>query len=479
LIENNNHWLLSAVQNFPSSVAVEYEDRNYTYAEIYEMVIKTLRSLRACGIKSDSKVGLLTKNQFNFFLLVNALWLCGAIVIPLNYRLTPNELNDLLKKIKPDILLHDSNAELLGTEFPAIEVESLLLNDAEEEPITHQFIPSRPAVIMLTSGSSGMPKGIVHTFDTIYRSVLSFSEFFKPAFKSRWLASLPFYHIGGFMILCRSLILQHKIKLLQDPSFESVKKILKEETFDFLSLVPTQLKILIDENFRPVAKTIFLGGAPAEFKLLSRALDAGWNIVKVYGSTETCSMVAALEVRKHSDKIASSGKPLPGCKIVIIQDGKELPAGESGEIYVNSLSNFIGMKYPEEIYRTEKYFRTGDWGFIDKDGFLYVEARRDDIIITGGENVSSREVLNALLALEYTKDAYVFPENDDKWGSRISSAVVIKKNYSIDENRIKDDLRSILSSFKIPKKIYFLTEIPRNEMGKINFEKLLKLLNQV
>ncbi|MGK9476257.1 o-succinylbenzoate--CoA ligase [Melioribacter sp. OK-6-Me] len=479
MIENNNHWLLSAVQNFPSSVAVEYEDRNYTYTEIYETVTKILRSLQTCGIKSDSTVGLLIKNQFNFFIIVNALWLSGAAVIPLNYRLTPNELNELLKKIKPDILLHDSNVELLEIDIPSIEVESLFLNNAGEESIAHQFNSSRVAVIMLTSGSSGMPKGIVHTFDTIYKSVLSFSEFFDPAEESRWLASLPFYHIGGFMIFCRSLILRHKIKLLQDPSFESVKKILKEESFDFLSLVPTQLKILIDENFRPVAKTIFLGGAPAEFELLSRALDAGWNTVKVYGSTETCSMVTALEIRKHRDKIASSGKPMPGCEIVIMQGDKELPAGESGEIYVNSLSNFIGTKYPEEIYRTGKYFRTGDWGFIDKDGFLYVEARRDDIIITGGENVSSREVLTALLALEYIKDAYVFAESDQKWGKRISAVVVIKKNFEINETKIKDDLRTFLSSFKIPKKFYFLSEIPRNEMGKINLKKLLKLLNQM
>ncbi|MGK9369267.1 o-succinylbenzoate--CoA ligase [Melioribacter sp. Ez-97] len=479
MTKKNNHWLLSAVRNSPDSIAVEYEGRQYTYGEINERVTNIVRSLNSIGIKEGSKVALLSKNQLDFFLIVNALWYAGAVVIPINYRLAEKESAELIKNIKPDLLLCDDKAVESEEDIPAIRIDSIFHNKTGEEIKPAPFDSSKPAAIILTSGSSGKPKGIIHTFDTIYNSALSFSEFFHPAEESRWLASLPLYHIGGFMILCRALLLKHKIMLMPEPSFEHTKKLLKEETFDFLSLVPTQLKILIDENIRPAAKTVFLGGAAAESRLVNRVLEYGWNIVKVYGSTETCSMVAALEARKHKDKIASSGRPMPGCQIAIMQDDKFLPPGERGEICIKSPSNFVGTFYPEETYRTEEYFRTGDIGFLDNEGFLYVEGRRDDIIITGGVNVSSADVLNGLTKLEYISDAYVFAEQDEKWGSRISAAVVVGKNYEISEANIKEDLKSFLASFKIPKKIYFLPKIPRNEMGKINPEKLFKLLNQV
>ncbi|AFN74682.1 O-succinylbenzoate-CoA ligase [Melioribacter roseus P3M-2] len=479
MIGNDNHWLLSAVQNSPDSAAVEYDGHYYTYAEIYETVANIARSLKTLDIKEGSKAAVLAKNQLNFFLLVNAIWISGAVVIPINYRLTENESAELLKNIKPDILIYDSNPVGLDKDIPSVEAEFLFQNNPDKEYTAARFDSSRHAVIILTSGSGGKPKGIVHTFDTIYNSVFSFSEFFNPSEQSRWLASLPLYHIGGFMILCRALLLRHQIKLLPDPTFDRIKKILQEETFDFLSLVPTQLKTLLDENFNPVAKTVFLGGAPAEAGLVNRATELGWNIVKVYGSTETCSMVTALEVYKRRDKINSSGKPMPGCQIAVMQNDKFLPAGECGEIYVKSPSNFVGIFHPERIYRSEEYFRTGDIGFFDNEGFLYVEGRRDDIIITGGVNVSSGEVLKALTKLEYISDAYVFAERDEKWGSRISAAVVVKKDYDIAGTKIKNDLKSLLASYKIPKKLYFLSEIPRNEMGKINLEKLSKLLNQV
>jgi O-succinylbenzoic acid--CoA ligase len=337
---------------------------------------------------------------------------------------------------------------------------------------------------MFTSGSSGKSKAVVHTFESLFESVKSTDSFADLSAEDIWLASLPLYHIGGFMILVRSLITGSSVVFPDSLEYKDILHAIHKFLPSHISIVPTTLLRLLNENVHPNAnlKYVFLGGGPSEKQLILDAVNQGWPIVKVYGSTETCSMITALLPNEIKDKLESAGKVLDENKIKIMSMNKNDPdgftnIGEVGEIIVSVKSLF--KEYYNDQESTSQsiqngWFYSGDFGWIDKDGYLFVESRREDLIITGGENVSANEVETAIKSHPSVKDAFVFALQDKTWGQIICAAIV-SNDFGADE--IKDFLKTKTAAYKIPKRFFFMEKIPRNELGKVTRAVILKQLN--
>ncbi len=238
--------------------------------------------------------------------------------------------------------------------------------------------------------------------------------------------------------------------------------------------MPTTLDSLLKENVSPNKnlKYVFLGGGPSQTELITEAVKKSWPIVKVYGSTETCSMITALHPDEIKSKSDSSGKLIGQNKIKIMSKNKN----DFGEVAVFSKSLFKEY-YNDQSTTNNKlkngWYLTGDFGRIDNEDYLYIESRRDDLIISGGENITSYEVESAIKKHPFVKDVFVFALQDKTWGQIVCAAIV---SETISEDVIKDFLKEKIASYKIPKRFFIVNEIPRNEMGKANRTELLKQL---
>lgn len=475
VIENKCHWLPEIAKHNQNGYALYTEQRVYTCKEYLKEVNYAASFLSSEGIEKNSRIGILYRHNYNFPIIINALWLLGAVPVPLNTRLTDTELLAQVHLAGIDHLVVDeyfSNA-LAGYDNP---VKTIFSDHRKNElPVSERapFNPDSIALIMFTSGSSGTPKAVVHTFASLYSSVNLFGFFAAPNKDDVFLSSLPLYHIGGFMVFIRALLCGCGAAFPESLQFEDIADALENFNPSVISIVPTTLERLLTSGTKPNPKLkyLFTGGGPAPSELILKAYNSGWPVVKVYGSTETSSMVAALKPDELKDRPESAGFPLAGVELKSI----------NGILCIKSPSLFSGYlnnKAETDLKLTQGWYNTGDFASLDKEGFLYIESRREDIIITGGENVSAAEVEWVLKKYAPVEDAYVFSLNDDKWGQVVCAALQPAEGETIDEEEIKDYLRGILSSFKIPKKFFFPGKLPRNEMGKINRQALLNLISK-
>jgi O-succinylbenzoic acid--CoA ligase len=222
-----------------------------------------------------------------------------------------------------------------------------------------------------------------------------------------------------------------------------------------------------------------LGGGFINQRLVFDAISDGWNIIKVYGSTETSSFVSSISGEEIYDKPKSVGTAVKPNQIMIVNESRfQIPWGEVGEIAVSSPAVMKG--YYNDVDETEKkiedgFYYTGDMGFVDADNYLFIEARRTDLIVTGGENVNPNEVEKRLIEHPEIVDAAVFPLTDDDWGEIVAAAIILKnEKNSIELNELREFLKDDLAGFKIPKKLFVEKELPRNELGKILRSKLIE-----
>lgn len=477
-ISNKGHWLIEQASKCPNNKAIQTKLDFITYQKFFKESNLTANYLQTSGVEKNDHVGILYTHSYKFFVIVNALWFIGAIPVPLNTRKTTNEIEDEIHLADIKFLIVDDllKSQLSSLNFKNIlDVNVIKIHETRDHNFKIQnskFIIHNSALIMFTSGSTGNPKAVVHTFQSLYESVLALYSFAELSTDDTWLASLPFYHIGGFMILVRSLIAGSSIVFPTSPKFEDISQTIKQTNPTFVSLVPTILDRLIKGNIFPNKnlKYVFLGGGPLQNELIIEAVEKLWPIVKVYGSTETCSMITALHPDDIKSKPDSAGKAIGQNKIKIM--GKN----DVGEIAVSSKS-FFKEYYNDQQTTNNKlqndWYYTGDYGWMDDEGYLYIESRRDDLIISGGENISANEVELIIRTHPLVKDVIVFGLQDKTWGQIVCAAIV---SETISEDAIKDFLKKKIASYKTPKRFFIVDEIPRNEMGKVNRTELLKLL---
>jgi len=452
-----------------------------SYSELKEKAISASEFLSGKQINKNEPVAILSDNNPDFIILTLALWLIDAIPVPINTKLRSGEIQQLLEIAGcKKIFIHKS----CGNDPQLTSIDKLNFPSESTAATGNGYPPKldleNTAVIIFTSGSSGIPKGVMLSFSNLVRSAEIGNLVLQQSEKDRWLASLPFYHIGGFSIITRAFLYEAALIIPESLGTKDLKFSFENQNPTLASLVSTQLKRLIELKTNPgkELKNLLLGGGFVNNDLVKTAINNGWKISKVYGSSETSSFVTMIGGKEVFQKMDSSGKILPPNEIYILgESGQKLPAGKSGEIVVKSdsvMKGYINNEKETSNKLKEGMYFSGDIGYLDEEGYLFVEARRNDLIISGGENINPLEVQKAILENPDIKDCYVFGLEDKTWG-HIVTAVVVKSN---DTNIIlKEYLGSKIAGYKIPKKIIYVDQIPKTSLGKIEKEKVRDLFN--
>jgi O-succinylbenzoic acid--CoA ligase len=430
---------------------------------------------------------IISGNNIDFIILLFALWKLGAVPVPINIRLNDSETDNLIRFLKPSFIFRsDDNKSIadqgstiirIGTDYTIPDNITIQGNvDLQDKFKTSD--ENDTALILFTSGTLGNPKGVLLSFRNLKASFENIDTVLNHQPSDKWISSLPFYHIGGFSIIARALLSGGSIIIPTSSKTEDLADSIIKFTPTFLSLVSTQLKRLINMGIKPGTelKCVLLGGGYIEDHLVEEAVKEGWPIAKVYGSTETSSLISFVDCNKDNDKKSSGGKPLANNQIFIVNERKEILAYSNiGEIAVKSDSCAKG--YYNNPTETDKKFRkgiyyTGDSGYIDEDGYLFIESRMDDLIISGGENINPLEIESALTEFPGIQNAAVFGMEDDEWGYTVSAAIMTQPGFNISEAEMKEFLLNKISPFKVPKKYYFLNEFPMSPLGKVQKNKL-------
>jgi O-succinylbenzoic acid--CoA ligase len=324
--------------------------------------------------------------------------------------------------------------------------------------------------IIYTSGTTGQPKGALLSYGNYWWSAVGSALNLSSHADDRWLAVLPLFHVGGLSILVRAAI--YGIPVVLHSSFDpaAVNRAIDEDGVTIISVVSTMLQRMLEQRgARPYPaslRCVLLGGGPAPQPLLEACAARGVPVVQTYGLTETASQVATLAPADALRKLGSAGQPLLPTELRIASAG----AGEVGEILVRGPTVMRGyINRPEQTAQAlrDGWLHTGDLGYLDTEGYLYVVSRRHDLIISGGENIYPAEIESALLAHPAVEEAAVVGLPDPRWGQVPAAAVKLRAGMAASETDLIDFCRGRLAGYKVPKLVYFAATLPRNAAGKL------------
>lgn len=462
--------------NNPEKIVLLQNEKQINSKDFISDIINTASYLEKIGIKAGDFIAILSSNTLEFIINIFALWVLNAVPVLLNPKLTKDEIKESIKFAGCKFLIGRSEDRKICIENIRF-ISSFTQNYYEEKAYNFTTNLNDTAVIIFTSGSAGKAKGVVLTFHNLVQSALTGNRILNQNENDRWIASLPFYHVGGFSIIIRAFLFG--TSLIIPPSLKNDDLIFSFDNYKptLASLVSTQLLRILNSDFSPPdsLKYVLLGGGFTDTEIISSALSRGWKIIKVYGSTETSSFVTAVDC-SSSFKIFSAGKALyPNEVFIINENGDKLAAKNLGEIVVKSpavMKEYLfNTEETEKILKKGLYF-SGDIGYLDDDGYLYVETRRNDLIISGGENINPQEVESVILKYPGIEEACVVGIEDKEWGHAVAAALIFKKNAIINIDNLRVFLKEKLPGFKIPKMYYTFDEFPKTSLGKIQKEKV-------
>jgi o-succinylbenzoate---CoA ligase len=431
-----DNWLAQRAQSCPERTALVTEASSVTYAELEAEATWVARRLAAYGVRGGATAALTMHPRREEVVLLHALMKLGAIAMPVSPRLTEAERQAVLAAERPAVDLSDA-AELTQT-----EADLPLLGEHDMDDLLFKI---------LTGGSTGEPRQVGLTYGNFLFSAVgsAFNIGVEPA--DRWLCCLPLSHVAGLSIVLRSVIYGTTAVLLDGFDTEQVATTLSSGGITVLSLVPTMLIRLLEAGADLSApRAILIGGGPVPEAAVAEALDRGATVVQTYGMTETCSQVTTLAPEDARRKIGSAGRPLLTTHLRI----------EESEILVQ------GPTVAPGFADADGWLHTADLGRIDEDGFLYVGGRKDDVIISGGENVIPAEVESVLLEHPGVADAAVVGRDDPEWQQAVT-ALIVPAGDGLDLDELRTHSASRLAPHKVPKRFELVTELPRTASGKL------------
>ena len=478
-------WLYQRARLSPERLALLCGDDRWTFAELERRVAAAAGRLTAAGVRADDQVALLARNGSAFVQLAHAVPRLRAVLAPLNLRWTVAELHPLLGDAA--FLVHDGpNAEKaaeLKEMLPALSCLSLeelteRCEDGQDE--SAKVAPDRVDLsalhsVIYTSGTGGRPKGAMLTYGNHFWSALGSALNLGLHSDDRWLACLPLFHVGGLAILLRSVIYGSAAVVQEAFDPAGVNRAIDEDGITIVSVVGAMLVPMLEEGGeRPYPDTlrcVLVGGGPVPRPLLEECARRGLPVVQTYGLTEAASQVATLAPEDALRRLGSAGRPLFTTEVRIVdEDGQVLAPGTAGEIVVRGPTVTPG--YLNDAEATERVLRggwlhTGDIGELDADGYLYVLDRRDDLIVSGGENVYPAEVEEVLRSHPAVLEAGVVGLADERWGQTVAATVALRADAAVDEEALLAFCRSRLASYKTPARLRFVERLPRNAAGKL------------
>ena len=466
-----------------------------TFAELNQRTNRLGNQLQASGVNPGDRVALCLMNSAEFIESFLAVAKIGGVVVPLNWRLVADELEFIIK---------DSGAKtlLFGTEFEAVitdlegrgdktDVEHWLQVGGECQPFAEDYAAfcalgsiDEPTIsaagddllyIMYTSGTTGLPKGVVHSHTTSFWALLTFQASCDLRDGDRYLVALPLFHVGALTPVALNIYSGVTSVVMREFDPTKAWDVIRDERIGASLLVPAMLNFMLQV---PEAATGFdhlrwiqSGASPLPVSIIEQYAELGIDIHQIYGLTETCGPACVISGDDARRKIGSTGKAFFHTEVRVVDEvGDDCKPGEQGEVWVKG--DHIMQEYwhrPEATAETitqEGWLRTGDVASIDEDGFVFIQDRIKDMIISGGENVYPAEIENVILTHPEVVEVAVIGQSSAKWGES-PFAVVVAKSESLSKDDVLSHCQGKLARFKLPKDAVFVEVIPRNANGKV------------
>lgn len=481
--------LLKRVSLTPDRPAIKFKEKQYSFREVYEMTYTTAGYLAHHGVKKDQFIAVLLRNHIDTAAVFLALQLLGAKAVILNNRLTVEELSWQINDSGSLLLITEEHfgekikaLKELNSSFLMMTKELLMTTSFAKPEIQQEIDLNDVCSVMYTSGTTGHPKGVLQTYGNHWWSAVGSALNLGLNEDDGWLCTVPLFHISGYSILMRSIIYGMKMVLHEHFDEKAIIEDIKDEKVTVMSVVTATLSRILEElkedELPGSFRCMLLGGGPAPLSVLEKCVEKRIPVYQTYGMTETASQIVTLSPEYSVKKLGSAGKPLfPAQVSIITAEGKKAKPHESGEIVVkgpNVAKGYINQD-KTKMQNGSGWFHTGDIGYLDQEGFLFVQDRRSDLIISGGENIYPAEIEGILISHPDVTDAGVIGVSDDSWGQVPVAFVAHKGKLTAEE--IIQFTSGKLAKYKIPKKIYFVPEIPRNASKKLLRRKLRKMLD--
>lgn len=472
----------------PGRLALVYGDQRLTYADLQQRVVHAAAMLQARGVVAGDVVALLMKNSAAFLELSLAITHVGAVLLPVNYRLGAEEVGYIAGHAGVRLLFADDELRASVPDgLAAVLVDAPAQNDSRllhpqavpQASAFHAATPDTLYRLMYTSGTTDRPKGVMHSYGNMAWKCLDHITALGIGCDDRLLVVGPLYHVGAYDLPGVALWLAGGALVLErDFDAERALALIERERITGAWMAPVMLQRCLASPARSAhvldsLKWLIGGGERTpeerirEFSSVFRCA----RYIDAYGLTETCSGDTMMEAGREIEKIGSTGRALAHVELAIMGDeGQPLPSGTEGEVCLRGPK--VTRGYWRDEVRTRAsfwgdWFRTGDVGYLDAEGFLYLTDRKKDMIISGGENIASSEVERVLHQLPQVAEAAVVGVPDARWGERVTAVVVLRPGTDLTLEELRAHCAGRLGGFKTPKQLELREALPRNPSGKV------------
>lgn len=490
----------------PDRTAIVFKDRQVSYANLNQFANQVAHGLTKLNVQPQDRILFLDINNDRFYEVAIGCSRIGAVIVPIHAKFVLNEILPIIQDSQAQVLfigrdfyasVGEQLQALFGDAFTIIctdEQYEAWRNTNSSEALAYQQQSNEICLQLYTSGTTGIPKGVELTSLALFHTALEaqqtlgLSPLAQFHTDDRVLLSLPHAHIAGSLAGLFALYLGCKLVLIEQFHPQTVLQIMQQEQVSLTLLVPVMLKHLLDalpENSSALntLKNVIYGAAPMPTPLLKTAIERlpHTHFGQIYGLTESSGPIAYLNEQDHlniaqgNQKLSHAcGRATFGVEIQILNEQfEQLPSGQIGEIACRSIQNMNGYwQKPTETSQTfhNEYLLTGDLGYMDEQGYLYIYDRKKDMVISGGENVYPTEIEDILYQHPNISEVAVIGVPDETWGECLKAIIVLKNNNqdvaSIAQN-ILEFSKSKLANFKVPKSIDFVEQLPRNPTGKV------------
>jgi long-chain acyl-CoA synthetase len=490
----------------PDQTALYFDGERISYGVLDRRASQVAQGLMRAGIEPEARVAVLAKNAPEFFELWFGAAKAGVVLVPVNFRLAPPEIAYVVNDARADLLFVGPDyydvVDKVAAELTSVrEIVALAGQHRGWTDYAHwrdrenASDPMRPlagrdcAIQMYTSGTTGHPKGAQISHDNLLTLL--------PGALRQWgvwrdgdvnLVCMPLFHIGGSGWALIGLYRGVENVLTRDFDALTILRLIAERRITKTLFVPAMMLFLLQApqcratDFSSLELIVY-GASPAPLDLLRNARAVfGCGLAQVYGLTETTGAITYLPPEDHGEhaieRMKSCGKPADGVEIGIVDAlGKKLPPGEVGEVVCRTPQVMLGYwNLPDATSRAirDGWFHTGDAGYLDKEGYLFIYDRVKDMIISGGENIYPAEVESALFGHPAIADVAVVGVPDEQWGEAVKAIVVKKPGVAVSAKELIDYARERIAGYKVPRSVDFIDALPRNPSGKILKRELRK-----
>jgi len=511
-------WIHDHACREPGRSAIRFPGRELSYGALARSIDRHVAALAAAGVGRGGCVAWLGLNSPEEIALLFACARLGAMFVPLNWRLAAPEHAKILADCPPDVLFVEAPfvaqtrdiASAARTRDVACRVDSMLAVCFAEPPAGwlgyEEFLargddanprgaksgacdPLAPLLVCYTSGSTGTPKGVMLSQDALGINALNSADLQEITAEDRILNNLPLFHVGGLnnqttpaLRLGATVVLHPKFDV--DTTFDAIER----ERITLAQLVPSQLTAMITSprwhsaDFSSL-RLILTGSTIVAEPLIRAVHERGVRMVQVYGATETCPIATGLKACDAHRKIGSAGKPATHCEVRVLDEaGREAAPGATGEIVVrgrNVMSGYWNAPAATEAVLVDGWFHSGDMGHFDEEGYLYVDGRRKELIISGGENIYPAEIENVLTESPDIAEASVVGWPDERWGEIVVAMVVPRSDRRLTEAEVLGQIEGRIARFKRPRRVVFAEDLPKSALGKVRREEVRRMVAEL